>query len=637
MPVIQTIVVDMSTRGLNPVAYSHQNDDFRTFHFEMKNNGEAVDLTGWSCKIGAILPGNDGGYRVIAGEEMADASIDGNIVSATLGSPYTDKAGNGVLTLIFTTPLDYTIRPINVDFRIQESADGEDVIAGASDFVPVLEQYMSDNMAEYIDAWLDDHPEATTTVADNSLTTAKYQDGSVTFNKLNAAMLGDPLTTAHMNASGNGLFWGLDYVTPEMFGAVGDGTNDDTAAFQSALVVGGLVICKPGAEYKITDVLQLYEKTTLDLNNSTIAPTFKHLFYNFSEDDIITGYEGAGNITIKNGTIDGGSMSLIHAENVLIENVKWKNCLNDHFLEICACNNYTVRGCSFVGMVSSSGTLEYINIDPCTSQSFPHLNNPSVFDGTPNKNIIIEKCYFSTGTGDYAYGSDAIGVHAGSDTLENHSNIMILDNTIKGFSEFAIRINQMDNVVVSGNQIETPANYCVEVGRFKTGKNVTITNNVMVKTGTNRTYYILFRPYGVNGLTVINNTYSSENSTDGGPSFHNYLHDNTTVFCLKQSEKFYLDGRSSVGAITSPFPLTSFNRLEIQTGGVGAGTLMIQTISSYYSRCFLVGETFPLLYDNSGTPAFATATITDAYTLTVTGTAPRTVYGYMENNITNLS
>ena len=41
----------------------------------------------------------------------------------------------------------------------------------------------------YVDAWLNDHPEATTTVQDDSLTTAKYQDESITLAKLNADVL----------------------------------------------------------------------------------------------------------------------------------------------------------------------------------------------------------------------------------------------------------------------------------------------------------------------------------------------------------------------------------------------------------------------------------------------------------------
>lgn len=68
-----------------------------------------------------------------------------------------------------------------------------------------------------INAWLDDHPEATTTVQDRSLTEAKFSDALA-------------LKTVK------------DYVTPEMFGAVGDGSTDDHVAVQAALDSGKTVI-----------------------------------------------------------------------------------------------------------------------------------------------------------------------------------------------------------------------------------------------------------------------------------------------------------------------------------------------------------------------------------------------------------
>ena len=59
--------------------------------------------------------------------------------------------------------------------------------------------------ASAITAWLNDHPEATTTVQDGSITSSKIAIGA------------------------------LDYVTPETFGAVGDGVTDDTQAWNDAI------------------------------------------------------------------------------------------------------------------------------------------------------------------------------------------------------------------------------------------------------------------------------------------------------------------------------------------------------------------------------------------------------------------
>lgn len=66
-----------------------------------------------------------------------------------------------------------------------------------------------------IKAWLAEHPEATTTV----------QDGAITEKKINAEFL--PYIIK-------------DYVTPEMFGAKGDGVIDDTDAIQKAVSYGVL-------------------------------------------------------------------------------------------------------------------------------------------------------------------------------------------------------------------------------------------------------------------------------------------------------------------------------------------------------------------------------------------------------------
>lgn len=86
--------------------------------------------------------------------------------------------------------------------------------------------------AQAVSGWLDDHPEATTTVQDHSLTHEKMVNGT------------------------------LGFVTPEMFGARGDGSNDDTIAVQACFDSG----CKNVLlynSYKITDPIVVSSNTTI--------------------------------------------------------------------------------------------------------------------------------------------------------------------------------------------------------------------------------------------------------------------------------------------------------------------------------------------------------------------------------------
>ena len=97
-----------------------------------------------------------------------------------------------------------------------------------------------DFIGQQVNEWLDEHPEATTTVQDHSLTINKMVVGT------------------------------LGYVTPEMFGAEADGITDCTDAFKEILNKDNIVIlCKTGT-YLIKDVIVASANNIVIFGNNTV-------------------------------------------------------------------------------------------------------------------------------------------------------------------------------------------------------------------------------------------------------------------------------------------------------------------------------------------------------------------------------
>lgn len=97
-----------------------------------------------------------------------------------------------------------------------------------------------------IDAWLDAHPDATTTVPDNSLT----------YEKLVAGTLG--------------------FVSPEMFGAAGDGETDDYSAIQNSIeyaISNGLKFITQSKHYVISNTIEIKNAKSIhfDFNGAAIS------------------------------------------------------------------------------------------------------------------------------------------------------------------------------------------------------------------------------------------------------------------------------------------------------------------------------------------------------------------------------
>lgn len=173
-------------------------------------------------------------------------------------------------------------------------------------------QPTDEQTADAVSGWLDEHPEATTTVQDESLTESKFSNAL----KLSAIK---------------------DYVTPQMFGAVGDGIADDTAAFLQACASGSIIFvsgCKIGnasvsGKRIISDGMILSGK--LSVNNTELT----------------------GNITVNGGSIevngDGSSYrddTNIHDCRFVIQSCQNLLTLTGTLYNVRFCKNTVVGRCS---------------------------------------------------------------------------------------------------------------------------------------------------------------------------------------------------------------------------------------------------------------------------------------------------
>ena len=87
-----------------------------------------------------------------------------------------------VSVFIYTHDEDYSGRTeYIVNFRVLNRQRPADDIEETIDAARAIAE---ETVQPWVDAWLDEHPEATTTVQDDSLTTAKYKDASITTSKI---------------------------------------------------------------------------------------------------------------------------------------------------------------------------------------------------------------------------------------------------------------------------------------------------------------------------------------------------------------------------------------------------------------------------------------------------------------------
>ena len=297
----------------------------------------------------------------------------------------------------------------------------------------------------------------------------------------------------------------LPYVTPEMFGAVGDGVTNDFDALQMAFNVGGAtsrIVVLEGKTYCYNRQLQIRSNTDIRMARNTVLKTIGSLYTGLK---LVDG--DSSNVSISGGIIDmQGHLNLKEAnslaggegKNLWIYSTTFRNIAGFHAIDLNNYDNVVIDSCRFEGQVLVKPG-EYF---PIRREA---IQLPG--DGGHTNNYKIVNCSFG-GSEDAGTWRAAIGNHANVQNTESANNILIHGNTFDGMAYSAIVVFGHEGWIISNNTF----NDCASGIRFEKGgadstatcSNIIVQGNIINNIG---------------DFIVLNDKLDNEN-----PNLHNNIH-----------------------------------------------------------------------------------------------------------------
>lgn len=250
-------------------------------------------------------------------------------------------------------------------------------------------------------------------------------------------------------------------------------TTDTNAKIQEALNKYDIITFSKGT-YKITQTLIIPSNRVIVLEDAVLRRYFSKPVFMTKADKSTKGYNGACNITVIGGTIEGMNdcgynasdvVLLFHSKNVTFSNVTFLDNTGSHAIDIGGCKDTNIIGCKFLGAKSvGKDWREVIQIDWAYQGGIPYFPEGSdCFDDTHCDGVNIIGCEFGKSL-TYKSQYVSIGTHCQTSTDNYHKNINIKYNKAKGnglsgMYGFFARLINMRNVNIIGNVV---SNY----GRF---------------------------------------------------------------------------------------------------------------------------------------------------------------------------
>jgi parallel beta-helix repeat protein len=255
------------------------------------------------------------------------------------------------------------------------------------------------------------------------------------------------------------------------FGAVGNGTTDDTGALYNArLQVQALgshaTLYFPAGKYRITSGIGDFSGVSYVTVTGDGAEVFND-----------TGTSGTNTFVFDStcSNIDFRGLRLTGNSSVRGSGIHIRMYSDDSSITGCY-----IQGCSDFGIhVSNSGSAATINV----------VVSNNIIEGTLGDGIHVGSARMVVISGNVirSTGDDGIGIVADSASLPPKL-VTAIGNRIEASSSAGIRIDEGEDISLIGNSIHTTAGAGIDVGRFLSttayNNRIFITNNVLYNTQT---------------------------------------------------------------------------------------------------------------------------------------------------------
>ena len=383
-------------------------------------------------------------------------------------------------------PLDVNNQPTNGISGQSLRTKGDGTTEWASVGLPTDAQ-----TAEAITEWLNAHPEATTTVQDESLTNKKLV-----------------LNT-------------LGFVTPQMFGAVGNGISDDTQSFQRCFSGAYKRIRIPQGTYLISNTIVIPDETEVScIGTIKKVGSFDVLFDVGNNCDIQLKIDIDKASETDVSSQYSSDIHISEKENVRIHDTSIINTDSRYAIWIEKCSHVVIDRCYIDTYVYAGIGLRDGNDDVKvlfnsvlnghgvqTNRYAIILNSSRGVDKIVSKNIVCNGNYVE----DQEPCWEGIDAHDLVDSIISNNTVV---NTVSGIV-ITYEDKPSKNLVISGNTYKCDKALTVSASTFGLvcatlggSSNIVISNNVLTGCGNNSSISDKggIKLYGVENLTVSNNT-----------------------------------------------------------------------------------------------------------------------------------